>query len=134
MTTLFLLLFGVAVTVVGKAMVFKKMGVEKWKALIPVYSEYILFKKVWTVKAFKTSLLFVLGILASFVLAQALGSRLLVLLGLPCLVAEFCMTCQFLYKLSKSFGHGMGYAAGLVFAQPVFLNILGFEKSAYQVA
>ena len=34
-------------------------------------------------------------------------------------------------KLSKAFGHGGGYAVGLILLQPIFILILGFGKSTY---
>lgn len=39
-------------TIIGKAFVFKKMDIEMWKAFIPIYSEHILFSKVWNVRMF----------------------------------------------------------------------------------
>ena len=35
------------------------------------------------------------------------------------------------YKLSYSFGHGVGYALGLTFLTPIFLLILAFDESVY---
>ena len=36
-----------------------------------------------------------------------------------------------LYKLSKAFGHGVGFTVGLFFLRPIFLLILGFGGSVY---
>ena len=37
-------------------------------------------------------------------------------------------------NLSKSFGMGNGFAAGLFFLQPIFMCILGFGKAEYKGA
>lgn len=37
-----------------------------------------------------------------------------------------------MYKLSRSFGHGIPYALGLIFLQPLFTMILGFGESKWQ--
>jgi len=33
--------------------------------------------------------------------------------------------------MSYSFGHGVGYALGLIFLPPIFLLILAFDDSVY---
>ena len=37
----------------------------------------------------------------------------------------------FYHKMSKSFGHGIGYTLGLIFLQPIFMLMLAFGKSQY---
>lgn len=34
-------------------------------------------------------------------------------------------------KLSRAFGHGIGFAIGLIFLQPIFMLILGFGNDPY---
>jgi hypothetical protein len=36
-----------------------------------------------------------------------------------------------LHKLSKSFGHGIGFTIGLILLEPIFLLVLGFGSSRY---
>ena len=36
------------------------------------------------------------------------------------------------HKLSKSFGHGIGFTLGMIFLSPIFTLILGFGNSRYQ--
>jgi hypothetical protein len=36
-----------------------------------------------------------------------------------------------LHKLSKAFGHGVGFTLGLIFFEPIFMLILGFGSSRY---
>ena len=35
------------------------------------------------------------------------------------------------FKLSKAFGHGVGFAIGLILLNPIFMLILGFGSSTY---
>lgn len=36
-----------------------------------------------------------------------------------------------MHKLSKAFGHGIGFTLGLIFLSPIFMLILGFGNSQY---
>ncbi len=106
--------------------IFEKAGEEGWKALIPVYADYILYKIAWDTKPFwiliglsvLTSILSaipVVGMVFGFII-----SILLVIIEVLCYV-----------KMSKAFGHGRGFAIGLILLNPIFIMILGFEDSEY---
>jgi uncharacterized membrane protein len=41
------------------------------------------------------------------------------------------LTILFSHRLSKVFGHGIGFTLGLIFLQPIFWLILGFDSSKY---
>ena len=45
----------------------------------------------------------------------------------------FILLIIVLIDLAKAFGHGVGYALGLIFLPFIFLLILGFGKSTYQL-
>ena len=49
-------------------------------------------------------------------------------------IASIVITVASQYKLSKSFGHGVGYTIGLIFLNPIFTLILAFGSSQYQGA
>ena len=38
------------------------------------------------------------------------------------------------YSLSKAFGHGIAFAFGLIFLEPLFILILAFGRSQYRIA
>ena len=86
-------------------------------SLIHIYTCY---KFTWDTKIFWI-----------YILCTALGEVLPSLLGsLVSLAATVLMIVQ-LYKLSKAFGHGVGFTVGLFFLRPIFLLILGFGGSVY---
>ena len=128
----FILLIGVAWRVcstVGFWFVYKKAGEKGWKAIIPFYSEYICFKLFWSKKLFWGWL--VANIIA-LVLGFAAGTQaILTVIASIASVVNAVFLVMLYYRISKCFGHGVGYLFGLVFAVPVFAMILGFEKSKY---
>ena len=84
---------------------FEKAGEAGWKSLIPIYSEYILFKIAWG------------------------NGWFFLLLLVP--VVSFVVTIIMNVKLSKAFGYGTGFAIGLIFLPNIFMLILGFGSSEY---
>lgn len=149
-----------ACSLIGSWFVFKKMGFPGWKGIIPFYNMYILFDEVWEKKKFWTYVVFsvvavVLSILFSAFLFVALiaafaNSRgdlstdyktlFIVMLVLSILsfiammvMVVLLMVMQFkLYsRLVKGFGKSTGFAVGLLFVTPVFMMILGLDKSQY---
>lgn len=108
-----ILLAIVVVELIGMWKMFTKAGEAGWKCLIPIYNLVILFKiaglSPWLILCYLLSFIPVVG--------------WLVMLGLQIYLA---------INLSKSFGMGNGFAAGLFFLQPIFICILGFGKAEYQ--
>ena len=107
--------YSTAVTIVGLIMavlgiiadwiLFKKAGQPGWKCLIPIYNVYILFK-------------ITMG-----------NGWLFLLLLVP--IANIVILIMMLVNLSKAYGHGGGFAVGLIFLTDIFLLILAFGKSEY---
>lgn len=93
------------ISIVALWMIFQKAGVPGWHAVIPilnVYDEFkITFGNGW----------FFLLMLIPFV--------------------NIVIAIMFLYKLSRAFGHGVGFMFGLLFLEPIFLLILAFGKDRY---
>ena len=87
--------------------IFKKAGEPGWKAIIPIYNSYILFKIVWDTKFFWIS--FGLGLLSSIVNVLPAIGWLSYLIS----IATFIIEVMVLNRLSKSFGHGTGFTIGL---------------------
>ena len=99
---------------------YEKANEPGWKSIIPIYNTYTCYKFTWDTKIFWI-----------YILCTALGEVLPSLLGsLVSLAATVLMIVQ-LYKLSKAFGHGVGFTVGLFFLRPIFLLILGFGGSVY---
>ncbi|MBR2840192.1 hypothetical protein IKE82_02580 [Candidatus Saccharibacteria bacterium] len=134
-------------TIIASWKIFQKAGEPGWKAIIPIYNLYIMYKIVG-MKAWFWCMLaagVVLGIIMSAdgsaylmyssnsqVAAFDWSSHMLTLASLI-IYALFALGVDIYYSVrtSKAFGHGAGYAVGLFFLQPIFWMILGFGKSKY---
>lgn len=112
--------------------IFTKAGEAGWKSIIPVYSDYISYKIAWQPSYFW--LVFVLGIITSVAngMADSNGTNTTILL-IVSLIRIILAIISILYciKLSRAFGHGIGFAIGLIFLQPIFMLILGFGNDPY---
>lgn len=94
--------------IVANWRIFSKAGEPGWAAIIPIYNSYVLFK-------------------------IAFGNGWLFLLCLVPLV-NIVVTIMLFFKLSKAFGHGVGFGFGLWLLSPIFLLILAFGSSEYEGA
>lgn len=107
--------------------IFTKAGEAGWKSLIPFYSTYVQFKLTWNPMWF---FVLVACAAANFIfagtdsIAYVISTLTSMAIGVISIIGS--------YKLSLAFGHGIGYAIGLIFLNPVFLLILGFGSSEYQ--
>ena len=94
--------------------IFTKAGEAGWKSLIPIYNSVVLFKIIGI------SPLWVLSYLAAWI--PIVGP--LLVLG----VSIYSMI-----KLSRAFGKEDAFAVGLVLLNTIFVMILAFGKSEYQL-
>ena len=94
-----------AVQLVAMWKVYVKMGEPGWKALIPIYSGYVLFKKLY-----------------------GNGWKVFLLL-IP--LYNIYVTIKLYLDFSKAFGKSTGFAIGLIFLNTIFYCILGFDKSEF---
>ena len=128
-----------ALSLIGKYFIFEKMGMPGWKSLIPIYSDYLLFRELIGAGYFW-------GYIASALLAGSCSA--FVTIGLVSGVMEFlfiitavaactvtiAIQIKLAHSLSKSFGHGIGYTFGLIFIEPIMLMILGLGNNRYERA
>ncbi len=100
------------VVLVGMWKTFSKAGQPGWAAIIPVYNLVVLFRIAgqsgWLALTFLLNFIPVIGGLAW--LGIVIWNHI---------------------NVSKRFGHGVGFALGLVFLAPIFWLILGFGSSKY---
>ena len=122
------------ITLIAMWKIYKKAGQAGWKVLIPVYSDYILFKISWKTQYFWIAM--VLAILCGAVTGVSAYipeyfSALTVLswvLCLPALVIELRVP----FKLARAFRKGFGFGLGLLLLPWIFLPILGFGKAKFR--
>ena len=116
---------------VAKWKIFTKAGQAGWKSLIPVYGSYVEYTFTWS--RLHGILVPVAMLVARIITSVAdSGSVIYGLATIPAIYAGVAAVIQ-LHKLSKSFGHGIGFTLGLIFLNPIFLMILGFEKNSEYV-
>lgn len=112
---------------VAKWKIFSKAGESGWKAWIPFYSTYVEYSFTWKTIFFWIWLL--LSVVDAFIGQPDGGFQ--VFAQDICSLIMLVITVMGNYKLSCSFGHGAGFALGLILLNPVFVLILGFGSSEY---
>ena len=120
--------------VIANWKIFTKAGEAGWKSIIPIYNGYVLYKISWKPMWFWISL--VLGVIVGICNAITKSNDIaaVAVIAVIANIANLVVTIGSLYKLSKSFGHGVGYTIGLILLNPIFTLILGFGSSQYQGA
>ena len=149
-TIVIALIFAV-IGIIGLWKVFVKAGEKGWKAIIPIYNAYILFK-IAGKKFLKYAILCIIMCVCYFLmmfgsvgtLMGAVGGNSDVAggMGILTLIASIgvivtgiwiiVLQAKMCAGLSRKFGHGNGFAAGLFFLAPIFYCILGFNGDTYQ--
>lgn len=127
MSMLVVVIIWYVVLVIAMWKMYAKAGEAGWKSLIPIYNTYIMYKLSWSPNMFWITLVLnVVGIILS-----AVG---LSFVSLVCSLVVLVIGIIQLSKLSKAFGHGIGFTLGLLFLNPIFMLILGFGKDEYRGA
>lgn len=85
--------------------IFVKAGEPGWKAIIPFYNLYTEYKMFW-------------------------GNGWIFLLTLIPIV-NLVVGIMMRHKMSKAFGHGVGFTLGIIFFPYIFMLILGFNDDEY---
>lgn len=114
----------VVVLVISYWKIFEKAGESGWKALVPVYSEYVMYKIGWEAKWFLISLaLIVLNLIFAF-------AGLVMIAWIPS-IGSLVIGIIFAVKLAEAFGKSGGFAVGLIFLPVIFFPILAFGSAQY---
>ena len=122
--------------------IFKKAGEPGWKALIPIYNFYILYKIAGMKNWFWISILvsFCCSLVISLFggvnfnedgsLASGVNNFAVIIY---CAQMIFMLVVDIMHsvKLAKAFKKGTGFAIGLIFLPTIFWLILGFGASKY---
>lgn len=104
-----------AVLIIANWKLFSKAGQPGWAAVVPVYSNIVLLevqkRPVWWIVFWLIAPIPILGTIS--------------------VLAMYVIMCC---DLSKQFGKGGGFTAGLILLFPIFLMILAFGSAQYQGA
>lgn len=129
---------------------FTKAGDKGWKAIIPFYNQYTLFKLVWKRSLFWVTLIIsiIIVVLACILSWDAIvymsggaagvseDQFMMVILGLTLAILVlslplFIINIILCFKIAKAYGKGAGWGFGLLFFYPIFLCILAFGSAQY---
>jgi len=119
------MLFGYLLLALGRWQMFEKMGQPGWKGFVPIYSDYILYGSCWETAFFWVALA------ASAVCAMGGADSRSLLVSLAGIVAAV-MEASLALRVSRSFGHGIPFALGLMLLNPLFVLYLGFGPDRYR--
>lgn len=101
-------------TIIANWKLFTKAGQAGWKCLIPIYNTVVLFKiagvSPWLILVYFAAIIPAIGWLA-----------------------VMALTIYVMYKLAKAFGKDGAFTVGLVLLNTIFLMILAFGSSEYQL-
>lgn len=121
------------VTVIAWWRIFKKAGEPGWKAIIPFYDGHTIFKICWKPAFFWLMLVLAVAgtVMTGFRLSLGGFETVIYITGYAFMLIALYISVLHSFKLSNAFGHGTGYAVGLVFLPTLFCLILAFGKSQY---
>ncbi len=126
------------ISIVFLSAIFVKSGEKAWKAFIPFYNLYILFKISWNSSKFWVFLGLIIVALLSMIIASfnindsATIGGIFTVLWIISMAIAFIMNIELIFKLSSSFDKGVIFTIGLLIIPAIFLGILAFDKSTYQ--
>ena len=115
--------------------IFKKAGEKPWKAFVPGINGYAQFKISWTGFAFIVYLLvFALQFIPQIFSANypdLLDTQYAGYVSMGASVVLLIMQIVACIKLSRCFGHKLGWAIGLLLLTQVFMLAIGLGNSEY---
>lgn len=116
------------ILVIGRWVMFEKMGTAGWKSIIPFYSTYVEYSHTWDGKMW----IFSDGFLAigNLITNSQPSGMSAVIASVLILISSVCKIIGF-YRLSKAFGKSGLYTLLLCISQPIFTAVLGFGSSTY---
>ena len=151
MIPVLLILAATVLVCVSRWRIFKMLGLPGWKGIVPIYSDYTLFKNRWKLKPFWfLTICTVVYYAVSFLLSHLMMNQLsggafygtmeelkallmpyIVISGLIAivyLVISFAITIGLNIRVMEHFGEGVGFAVGMTIVPFVFYPLLAFAK------
>lgn len=115
-------------SIIGWWQMYKKAGEHGWASLVPFYCNFVMYRISW---GNGWVFLAPIVLLFSAIITYINMNLLALFISLVCSIATIVINCITMHKISKSFGHGLGYTLGLIFFSAVFVMILGLGRSEY---
>lgn len=124
----------VVLLVISNWKIFKKAGQPGWKALIPVYSDYIFYKIAWKPRWFWIAMIISVIIAATSEFIGATPETAMIVSILSTICAIFACVIEIIMhvKLAKAFRKDGGFAVGLILLPFIFFPILAFGSAKYR--
>ena len=121
-------LFFAALIIASSWVLFTKAGEKGWKALIPVYNEYIMYKLTWHTSYFW--IMFAASMVSGFLsYFDESGIVLFCVLLMDILLIVLSIVAEI--KVAKAYGQSGAFAIGLILLPFIFYPILAFGDSKY---
>ncbi len=131
---LFITIVTQIIFIIANCLVFRKIGEKPYKALIPFYQEFVLFRALGVTRvipAIYTAAVAVFIVITYIELPGFMISLILFLVNALIIVFYLIIYFQKAVKLSDYFGKGSAFKVGMVLFQPLFTMILAFGRSRY---
>ena len=111
--------------------VFEKYGEPGWKGIVPFYSDWVEYGKVWSAPA---AIIYIVCLIISWIsnIAGDDASSALTAIAAIAGVVSFIVNIIFANKKSKAFGKGLGMTLLLIFFPFIGNLIIGFGSAQYQ--
>ena len=128
-----LLILGV-IMIVANWRIYEKAGEHGWWSLVPVLGGHVAYKIAWHPFFFWFNAACLCGveIFSYMQLDGEVNMPYIAIASLVLSIASLVMSIAYNIKLSKAFGHGVGFAVGLILLPILFIPILGFGSSEYE--
>ena len=122
-------------TAIARWRTFNKMGEHGWKAFIPFYGYYVIFKKCWSKNA---AVNYICTTIVYIFFQAGVYKSSDQTIEILCSIAELIIAVELLYltvrinfRMSRAFGHGFWFGLGMWLLPFIFTFVLGFGKSEY---
>ena len=127
------------VSIVAIWKMYKKAGEHGWACIVPFYNNFCFFRMAWgngwmfiaPLAASLISGIACVCMVFGIIVGNAVVSFGMFFVIAAALITEFVIYIMAIHKLSKAFGHGVGFTLGLLFLPIIFYIILGFGSSKY---
>lgn len=110
---------------------FDKAGEAGWKAIVPFYNVYILFKISWQTSMFWAMILCGLSGAVLYAFGFMNGVEMMIYISYALSIVAAIIKAVLCYNISLAYGHGLGYFIGLYLFDAIFIMVLGFGASRY---